>query len=231
MSNVPTQVRAVVATVCIGGIAIAVAIGAVIPGAATILTANRYSDSVGTLRGLAQRSTISLILAAVLLVGVGLLAVGASGAIAGAGRAAWGDRFVAGNAPDVRDTASRCADLREYAPAATSCVDAAASHHSDEVVGYRIGAGVLGAVVLAAWALARRRDRGTTLPPTLVPAIGATAFGGVAAALSVEGIDALVRYGAEAGAGQWLSGAIVAWAVAASFAGKLINETAIGAAV
>ena len=98
-------------------------------------------------------------------------------------------------------------------------------------MGYRIGAGVLGALVLAAWALARRRDRGTTLPPTLVPAIGATAFGGAAAALSLVGIDALVRYGADAGAGQWLSGAIVAGVVAAWFAGKLINEVAIGAAV
>ena len=173
----------------------------------------------------------SLILAAMLLVGVGLLAVGASGAIAGASRAAWGDRFVAGNAPDVRYTASRCADLREYAPAATSCVDAAASHHSDEVVGYRIVAGLLGAMVLGAWALVRRRDRGTTLPPTLVPAIGATAFGGAAAALSLVGVDALIRYGANGGAGQWLSGALVAGVVAAWFAGNLINEMAIGAAV
>ena len=98
-------------------------------------------------------------------------------------------------------------------------------------MGYRIGAGVLGAVVLAAWSLARRRDGGATLPPTLVPAIGATAFGGAAAALAVEGIDALVRYGANGGAGQWLSGALVAGVVAAWFAGKLINGVAIGAAV
>lgn len=165
-----------------------------------------------------------------LLIGVGLVAVGTSGALAAASRAAWGDRFVAGNAPDVRYTASRCADLREYAPHAKTCADAAASHQSDEVVSYRGALGVVGALVLGAWALTRRRGRGAPLPPTLVPAIGATAFGGVAAALSLVGIDTLIRYGANSGAGQWLTGALVAGVAAVWFASKLINEMAIGAA-
>jgi hypothetical protein len=172
----------------------------------------------------------ALILAASMLVAVGLLAVGVSGALAAASRAAWGDRFVAGNAPDVRYTASRCADLREYEPDASSCAAAAAAHQSDEVVTYRSALGLIGALVLGAWALARRRDRGAALPPTLVPAIGVTAFGGAAAALSLVGIDTIVRYGSHAGAGQWLGGALVAGTVAAWFAAKLADELAIGAA-
>jgi hypothetical protein len=161
-----------------------------------------------------------LALATVLLLGVGLVAVGASGAVAGVMGAAAGKAFVSGDAPGVTYTKARCAELREYAPHAPTCEAAAVEHHFGEVIWYRLAAGVLGGVVLAgyAWTRRRRGARGPALlPETLVPTAAATLFGAAAVFLLGQGLD-LTFLGTQHGGGGFLSGGIVAAAVASWFA-------------
>lgn len=160
----------------------------------------------------------SLADAVLLLVASALLAVGASGVLAGGADALWGDRFVAGDAPGHGDAITRCAEYREYAPAAATCRDAAAAHHTVEVVWDRVGVGMLGIAVFGVWAWRRRRPGRAPLPPALVPSIGATAFGLAATATAVLGVDVLVVDGTGAGAGQWLSAAVAAGVAAMAFA-------------
>ena len=166
----------------------------------------------------------ALVLSALLLGAVGLVAVGVSGVVAGAERAAFGDRFVAGDLPGRTYDAARCRELREYAPPSASCLDAAAMHHSDEVVFSRVAAGVAGLAAFGLWWVARRRRPPTPLPPSLVPALGVTAFGLAAAATAVQAADALAVGGTRAGAGQWLSAGVVAALVAAAFATALLRS-------
>ena len=167
-----------------------------------------------------------LLLAAALLIGVGLVSVGVSGALSLGEKLVTSDRFVAGDSPGQTYSSSLCAEFREYAPDARSCLDAAATHHAGEVIQYRTAAGVLGALVLAAWAVLRRRSPGASTPPILVPAIGAAVFLLAAAALGVQALDSLLLDAAQGGAGQWLSAAFVASVAGLWFAGRLVVVTA-----
>ena len=132
--------------------------------------------------------------ALVLLLAVGLLAIGASGLLSVAFRATLGDRFVAADLPGVTYTAARCRDFEEYHPEQPTCDRAAAAHHADEVESYRIAAGLLGAVVLAGWWLVRRRHRDEQsvawLPDEMVPLVGLIVFGGAALGLGVQSANA-----------------------------------------
>jgi hypothetical protein len=163
-----------------------------------------------------------------LMAAVGLLTIGASGLVSLGMRALWGDAFVAGDPAGVTYTAARCDDFREYHPEAATCQDAAAAHHADEVVDYRLAAGVLGVAALAAaWWLRRRRspewgDAGL-LPDGVVAVAGLTAFGGAGALLTVQGLGQLLAGGGDDGPGQWLSGGVIALAVAAWFGVALLR--------
>lgn len=161
---------------------------------------------------------------------VGLIAIGASGVLAGAMGDAFGPDFVAGDFPGVTYTPARCTDLQEYAPQATSCNHAAAIHHLDETVSYRVGAGVLGALVFGVWFMIRRRasDVGTAsagLPPGFVATAGVAMFGIVGLATLASGLGLLVL-GTATGAGADLSAAIVSLTVAAVFATRLFRVLA-----
>jgi hypothetical protein len=160
------------------------------------------------------------------LVAIGLVAIGISGALALGSQTALGDRFVAGDLPGTTYTPARCADLREYAPHERNCEEAAATHHATEVIDYRLAAGIAGVALLAAWLWARRRDLGADLPATLVPTVGATAFGAATAVLSAQALNALTLDAAHAGAGQWLTGALVAGALAVWFAARALRTLA-----
>jgi hypothetical protein len=157
-----------------------------------------------------------------LLAGIGLVAIGASGAVALSMRAVFGDRFVAGDPQGVAYTAERCADYLEYVPGAADCEAAASGHHADEVVIYRIAAGLLGGGVLVGWWwLARRRGRWDEerLPsPQVLPAVGAAMFGAAALALGVRGLGVLVFEGSDHGPGQWISAGAVSLVVFVGFA-------------
>ncbi len=183
------------------------------------------SDVLGARQALGQ-----LIAALVLLGAVGFLAIGASGVLSLGMRAAWGDSFVAGDQAGVAYTADRCDDFRYYHPEAGTCRAAAAAHHADEVVEYRGAAGVLGLGLLGGWMWYRRRSASARsvpgaglLPEGLVAAVGAIMFGGAGALLTVDGLGELLGQGRNHGPGQWLSGGIVALAVALWFARDLIQ--------
>jgi hypothetical protein len=142
-------------------------------------------------------------------------------------RAVWGDDFVAGDPIGVTYTPARCADFHEYHPEASTCRAAAASHHADEVVDYRVAAGVLGLGGLGAWWwLRRRRSRLPVvglLPDGTVPVVGLVLFAAASAVLTVYGLGQLATEGGEYGPGQWLSAAVVSTAVAAWFAHDVLH--------
>ena len=172
-------------------------------------------------RGLLIRQ---LLLAAVLLGGIGLTAIGVSGLIAQGMGMLFGESFVSGDQPGVSYTPDRCAELLEYAPNTRSCEEAATLHHFGEVVDYRVAAGVLGLLALGCWWLLRRtrRDAPSLLPAGLVAGIGAATFGLAAAGLLLLSIGLLV-FGHGTGAGQYLSGGVVALVVAAAFVVSLLR--------
>ena len=167
-----------------------------------------------------------LVFAAALLAGIGLVAIGVSGALSAGLGATAGKTFVSADAPGVHYSAARCADIREYAPGAVTCEAAATAHHFDEVVWYRGMAGLLGVGVLGGVAVVwRRRGRRepVVLPDAFVPTIGATIFGAAAVGLVGQSVD-LIVVSSGRGAGQFLTGGVVAACVAAGFGTRLLRD-------
>lgn len=157
-------------------------------------------------------------LAGSFLVGVGLVAVGVSGALNALLAATVGNRFVAGDPPGITYTTQRCAEYLSSSPGANDCTQAALLDHVSEMIVYRLAAGLLGVLVLLGWAFARRRLGGlrgvTVLPAAAVPVAAATVFGIAAAVLCGQAVD----YGLIAnwsGSGSYLTGGVVALAVCA----------------
>ncbi|MDQ6796740.1 MAG: permease prefix domain 1-containing protein [Actinomycetota bacterium] len=185
--------------------------------------ARRFTRRPGRLPPLPVLS--QLVLAFALLAGVGLVGIGVSGALAGGMGVAFGKEFVAGDVAGVTYTPARCADYLEYHPEASTCDRAAAAHHFDETVTYRLAAGVLGVLVLGGLFVIRRSrvlrrhiplgDGVGLLPDGFVATVGAAVFGCAAGALLVSG---LARAGGGDGVGADLSGGIVAAVIAAVFA-------------
>ena len=172
---------------------------------------------------------------AVLLGTVGLVAIGASGALAELLGRLFGPAFVAGDLPGVTYTAQRCAEFLEYFPDAGSCQQAAALHHWGEVVEYRVAVGVVGAFVLGAYLLWRRRpDRQDprylgVLPDGFPATVATSLYGVAAAALALLSLDSFLVAGGD-GTGQWLSAALVSAVMCAAYgvplAGHLLGRRA-----
>jgi hypothetical protein len=162
-----------------------------------------------------------------LLAGIGLVSIGASGVVAAGMGKAFGARFVAGDLPGVTYTADRCADFARLVPHATTCAQAAAIHHYGEVVEYRLAAGVAGLFALVVWRRLRRRwpptAHGLLLQRALMPALAAALFAMASLLLAVQAANALT-VGRNAGAGQWLSGAVVSIVVAVASGGSLVRS-------
>jgi hypothetical protein len=157
------------------------------------------------------------------LVWVGLLSVGTSGVVAGAMSDAWGPDFVAGDLPWVTYTPDRCAELQQGSSANITCREAATQDHADEVVGYRVAAGVLGLLALVGWLSWRRREKPAenALPPALVSGAATAMFLVAGTALAAVGVDLLVL---GAGPGGYLSAGAVSLSVAAFFGRRLRTE-------
>lgn len=204
----------------------------------------RALDRFGTPRAVARRFSAparllsrtvaaQLVLSLTLLGGVGFAAVGASGAVAGVMGVVFGKSFVAGDMPGVTYTPSRCADFRRFHPDAPTCQAAATAHHFDEVVQYRLAAGVLGGLVLGGYLVVRRRWRwalrDVVLPEGFVATIGSAVFGVAGVLLVVQGLGEVAMIGRSSGGGQFLSGGMVALAVAGGFAVALLRTLGVRA--
>ena len=170
-----------------------------------------HRDYLGLLR--------QLFVGAWVLGGIGSVAVGLSGILAAAMRAAWGSSFVAGDIDGVTYTAARCQDYIGFFPG-NSCEAAAALHHASEVVLYREALGVLGIVALAAYAIARRTRLGGpewSVRWGATCLVSVTLFGLAAVGLGGSSLLELVFHGST-GVGSYLSGGLVAGVFALGFA-------------
>jgi hypothetical protein len=180
--------------------------------------ARRFSTRLAPVPPLAVVAELAR--AAVLLAAVGLVAIGASGALAELLGRLFGAAFVAGDLPGMTYTPQRCAEFLEYFPDAGSCAQAAALHHWGEVVEYRVAAGVLGLLVLGAFVVWRRRGQEPrylgVLPDGFSATVASSLYGLAAAVLALLSLDALLVAGGD-GMGQWLSGAVVASALAIGY--------------
>jgi hypothetical protein len=165
-----------------------------------------------------------VIMAAWRLGAVGLVAVGASGVIAWVMNAAFGRPFVGGAPGAVRYPAANCQHWLALWPHAQSCAQAAMLENSSDAVTLRLAAGVLGLAALAAYHLARRSH--DLLPESFTPTVAMTLFGVAGLVLAGLSVDSTVLglrsgLGTAAGAGFYLSGAIVALVMALRYARDL----------
>jgi hypothetical protein len=169
---------------------------------------------------------------AVLLGGIGAVAVGVSGLAAALVRVIGGSRALVDVQPGQTLAAADCTRWLALNPTAGSCRAAAISDWANETVYYRLALGVLGVVVLAVGYRLRRGRSTSRIAATVRDAVGLAAFALGAAGTLLLGIDGAVR---GTGAGQWLSGAAVAVPAAGVFAVLLLRDLRgfgpVGAAV
>lgn len=151
------------------------------------------------------------------LIGVGLIAVGASGLVALAMNHLFGRSFV-GQLPQTYSAAS-CRHFAQLHPGAGGCAQAALLENADDAVTLRLLAGALGILVLLVAWLSRHRDRGGfgVLPGLFAPIVALTVFGTGAALLAGQSVDLAVTHGS-GGVGFYLSGAVVATVASAGYA-------------
>ena len=157
--------------------------------------------------------------ACLVLGGVGLVAVGASGALAAVFNGVAGTRFV-GALPQTYSP-SVCGRFLSLHAGAGSCGIAAMLENSHDAVALRLLAGLIGLVaVAAAWWTRRYLSADPSFRRLLdgtVYALATFAFGTAAAVLLAVSVDTAVQHGS-AGVGWYLSGGLVS-VVAALTAG------------
>lgn len=194
--------------------------------------ARRFATEEGRL--LPPSAMLHVALALGLVAAIGMVAIGVSGLLAAAAGSVVGKRFVAGDAPGVVYTPARCAEFFQLAQGSATCGQAAVAHHFDEVVFYRLDAGILGLVGLAGWWLLRRlfpRMAGVkVLPDSFVPTVGAAMFGAAAVFLLAPSAIQLV-FGDSDGVGDFLTGGIVSLMVGAAFCVSLNRTLRNGASL
>lgn len=158
---------------------------------------------------------------AVLMFGVGAVAVGFSGALAAVIRAIGGSRALIDVAPGRVLSPADCARWLAGDPGAHSCAAAAVGDWANEVVYYRIALGVLGVLALAGYRRLRRGVRPSPMLAVVRDTVGVAAFAGAAAVTFGLGVDAVAVGG---GAGQWFSATPIAFVLAVIFAVLLLRD-------
>jgi hypothetical protein len=152
--------------------------------------------------------------------GVGLAAIGVSGVVAAIMNATLGRAFVGQAPPGVRFPAASCKYWLSAWQEAHTCAQAAMLESSSDAVVLRVIAGIAGVAVLEGFFIVRyiQRRRGHWRPPLLrgrFPLVAGGVFAAGAAALSLMQITGLE---VKEGPGSFISGIIVAAAVAAGYA-------------
>jgi hypothetical protein len=168
---------------------------------------------------------VDLIMSGWKLGSIGLLAVGASGLVVAAMNVLFGRPFVAAVSHGIRLPAASCRYWLHIWPGAHSCAQAYMLESSSDAVSLRLAAGLLGLLLLGGYYLARRRGWSPgVLPDAFTPTIAVTLFGtaglGLAWLAAMNG-GGLVAVRGITGPGWYLSGAIVALAMAAGYGLKL----------
>ena len=162
-----------------------------------------------------------LVMAALKLGWIGCFSVAASGFVAWAMDGLFGRAFVGGSATaTTRFAAAQCQYWLKLWPGAHTCAQAAMLESSADAVSLRVlGGGIAGMVLLGAYLLALMywRPGGVlVLPSGFFPLVAAAVF-------TVGGLALVIcaftggPFGALAGPGSFLSGAVVALAVAAAY--------------
>ncbi|MCH7801253.1 MAG: hypothetical protein IIC24_06880 [Chloroflexi bacterium] len=146
------------------------------------------------------------------IAGVIFLAIGFSGLLVVGFGSAFGKDFISGDQAGVSYSSERCAAFFGFHPEAQDCMSAATAHHYDEVVNTRGGVGVLGAMILVAYYILRRRlgwlSNAGVFPRLFSSTVGATLFG--AASFLLLGLFAAqAGFNGTSGVGVLLSGGLV----------------------
>jgi hypothetical protein len=176
------------------------------------------SRPAGFIRGRTPAAVLGdLILAAWKLAGTGLAAVGVSGLVVLLMNLVFGRAFT-GQAPaSVSFQKANCAYWMSLWPGARTCAAAHTLEASSDAVILRAGAGAVGVALLAAYCVVRYLQRRHGQSPVVVlagyfPLLAASVFGAGALGLTLA---QLTGFAITQGPGTYLSGALVAAAVAA----------------
>ena len=162
-----------------------------------------------------------LVTSAVLLGGIGAVAVGVSGLVAAVVRAAGGSHALVGVRPGETLSPADCTRWLALNPTAGSCRSAAVADWANETVYYRLALGVVGLLVLAVGHWLRRGRPTSRLAAMIRDTVGFAAFALGAVGTLLLGIDSAVR---GTGAGQWFTGLVVAAPAAGVFALLLLRD-------
>ena len=148
--------------------------------------------------------------AAARMIVVGLASVGIAAVLARGLAAITSQAFVFGVPTDAVLPAERCAHWLSVQPSATTCSQAAMLENASDTFQLYTGSAVIGigliGIALTIHAILRRAHGAApteTLPAAVVPAIGATVFGGTGAALLSAGLSNVMLQGFW-GRGLWL---------------------------
>lgn len=180
----------------------------------TVTDAEARRQSVPLLTLLRQIAT-----SAIHLGSLAAVAVGVSGVLAWVLAAIGGSTFIVDISHHTYLSPSDCARWLSGAPANQSCYQAAIGDWRFDQVAFRLAAGVLGVLGLAAYLWVRRWRGFGDLPGNVLDTIATTGFVASGLLLSGLGVDWLIL--GKNGAGQWLSAAPVALALGIYFGWRL----------